>query len=393
MSASASIGGEGGAITLVEGPAFSISATSGDMLGGFPHGVFFRDTRFLSRALPAGERRVARAARGDDHRPLQRRVRAARRSRALGEADSGLMIFRHRYVGRGMREDITVRNYGLEPAFCALELTVGADFADLFEVKEGRVEKVGHLATDVEGNRLSWSYRRGNFSRGAHLDFSQTPSLSTTHASFEFLVPPGSDWSVCIQLTPVVDGQEVTPRYLCGRPVERSTPVGAPRVVVAQPAHDHVGARRVQRAARPIEQGPRRAPALRSRAPRSHGGGRGCAVVHDPLRPRQPAHVVDGDDGRLRPRARHPADAGALPGRRREPDHRGGARAHPARDALRRVGGAVARRRAHLLRERRRDAVVRHAARRAAAVGQPTRGGRRAVAGRRPRAAVDRRVR
>ena len=48
MSASASIGGEGGAITLVEGPAFSISATSGDMLGGFPHGVFFRDTRFLS---------------------------------------------------------------------------------------------------------------------------------------------------------------------------------------------------------------------------------------------------------------------------------------------------------------------------------------------------------
>ena len=273
------------------------------------------------------------------------------------------MIFRHRYVGRGMREDITVRNYGLEPAFCALELTVGADFADLFEVKEGRVEKVGHLATDVEGNRLSWSYRRGNFSRGAHLDFSQTPSLSTSHASFEFLVPPGSDWSVCLQLTPVVDGQEVTPRYLCGRPVERSTPVARLESWLRSLPTITSRARRVQRAARPLEQGPRRAPALRSRASRSHGRGRGRAVVHDPLRPRQPAHVVDGDDGRLRPRARHAPDAGALPGRRREPDHRGGARSHPARDALRRVGGAVARWRAHLLRERRRHAVVRHAAR------------------------------
>jgi glycogen debranching enzyme len=224
MSASASIGGEGGAITLVEGPAFSISATSGDMLGGFPHGVFFRDTRFLSELCLRvnGEWPESLAATTTDPFSAAFVLRAQPR---IGEADSGLMIFRHRYVGRGMREDITVRNYGLEPAFCALELTIGADFADLFEVKEGRVEKVGHLATDVEGNRLSWSYRRGNFSRGAHLDFSQTPTLSSSHASFEFLVPSGSDWTVCLQLTPVVDGQEVTPRYLCGRPVERSTPV------------------------------------------------------------------------------------------------------------------------------------------------------------------------
>ena len=70
-----------------------------------------------------------------------------------------------------------------------------------------------------------------------------------------------------------------------------------------------------------------------------------------------------------------------------EPDHRGGAGPHPARDALRRVGAALARRRAHLLRQRRRHAAVRHAARRAAALGQPARGGRRAAARRRPRAA------
>jgi glycogen debranching enzyme len=223
-SASASIAGEGGVITLVEGPAFSISATSGDMLAGFPHGLFFRDTRFLSELCLRvnGEWPEPLAATTTDPFSAAFVLRAQPRS---GEADSRLMIFRHRYVGRGMREDITVRNYGLEPAFCSLELTIDADFADLFEVKEGRVEKVGHLETDIDERRLSWSYRRASFRRGACLDFSEPPMLSHGHASFEFLVPPDSDWSVCLQLTPVVDGVEVTPRYLCGGAVERSTPV------------------------------------------------------------------------------------------------------------------------------------------------------------------------
>ena len=45
-SASASL--EGGIVTLVEGSSFAISLPSGDMLPGHTHGVFFRDTRFLS---------------------------------------------------------------------------------------------------------------------------------------------------------------------------------------------------------------------------------------------------------------------------------------------------------------------------------------------------------
>ena len=282
-----------------------------------------------------------------------------------------------------------MRNYGLEPAFCALELSVAADFADLFEVKEGRVEKVGRPDRRTWAtSRITWTYRRGHFSRGAHLDFSRAAdAVDRPTRVFEVIVPAGGEWSTCLQLTPVVDDEEVTPRYLCGRPVERSTPVarGSRRGGATCPTitTDHDG---VQRAARPLDRGPRRAAALRSRAPRPHRRRRRRAVVHDALRARQPAHVVDGDDGRLRPRARHAADAGALPGRRGEPDHRGGARADPPRDALRRVGRALARRRPHLLRQRRRHAAVRDAARRAAALGQSTRGGRRAAARRRPRA-------
>ena len=44
-----------------------------------------------------------------------------------------------------MREDIEIANFGEEAAFCSVEIQLGADFADLFEVKEGRVEKHGEL--------------------------------------------------------------------------------------------------------------------------------------------------------------------------------------------------------------------------------------------------------
>jgi len=38
----------GGSTTLVEGASFSISASSGDIEAGSPHGLFFEDTRFVS---------------------------------------------------------------------------------------------------------------------------------------------------------------------------------------------------------------------------------------------------------------------------------------------------------------------------------------------------------
>jgi glycogen debranching enzyme len=222
-TASASLRKEGGVVTLVEGPAFSISLASGDMEPGLPHGVFFRDTRFLSelRLRVNGHWPEPLAATTLD--PFSAAFVLRDQPRA-GVADSALMVFRTRYVGRGMREDITVRNFGLEPAFCSLELGVSADFADLFEVKEGRIEKVGELTVHVDERRITWKYLHGDFSRGAHLDFSEPAKLSQTHAVYEVIVPAGGEWSTCVQLTPVIDGEEVTPRYLCGRPVERATP-------------------------------------------------------------------------------------------------------------------------------------------------------------------------
>ncbi len=222
---SPSLGGAvSAAFTLVQGSAFAISARSGDIAQGSPHGVFFRDTRFLSRLelKVNGQTPEALAATATD--PFSG-VFVARSTRKVGQHDSSLLVFRYRYVGRGMREDIVVRNYGEEAAYCSLELQVESDFADLFEVKEGRVDHVGEHSVAVDGPTIVFGYRHGATNRGARVTFGERPHILGNVATFEIIVPAGGEWSTCIQLTPVIDGDSIEPRYLCGQPVERATPV------------------------------------------------------------------------------------------------------------------------------------------------------------------------
>ena len=48
---------------------------------------------------------------------------------------------RLREVGAGIQEQITIRNYSLGAGRCVVSVSVEADFADLFEVKEARIQR------------------------------------------------------------------------------------------------------------------------------------------------------------------------------------------------------------------------------------------------------------
>ncbi len=218
-----SLGLWGGAVTLVEGPAFCISERSGDIVPGTPQGAFFRDTRFLSGL----ELRV------NNQRPEPLSAERASpfagtfvlRSRPPeGQADSPLLLFRYRYVGRGMREDLVIHNYGEEAAYCSLELVVNVDFADLFDVKESRPRPDGDVLMEAVNGDLVFRYRRGAVRKGARIAIAGAPQLSANVASFELIVPARGRWSTCVQLTPIIEEEEIEPRYRCGSPVNRSTP-------------------------------------------------------------------------------------------------------------------------------------------------------------------------
>jgi glycogen debranching enzyme len=123
-----------------------------------------------------------------------------------------------------MREDVTIHNYGEEPAFCAVEIQFDCDFADLFEVKESRIEKAGQLSVACSGSTATFTYARNSFRRGALVEFSHRPALVDRVATFETIVLPRAEWSLCVQVTALIDDQAVQPRYACGVPVDHATP-------------------------------------------------------------------------------------------------------------------------------------------------------------------------
>jgi glycogen debranching enzyme len=222
-SASASLGAAGGTLTLVEGSAFCISARSGEIDPAHPQGLFFRDTRFLSEFRLELNGAAAESLGASTPDPFSA-VMVLRGAPARDRVASHLTVVRRRYVGRGMREDITIENWSDEAAYCALEIIVGVDFADLFEVKEGRVEERGVHTLHADGSRMTFGYAHRSFTRAAHVDFSEAPRISGTTATYELVIAPRGRWSTCVQLTPVIGDSEIAPRYPCGEPVEHATP-------------------------------------------------------------------------------------------------------------------------------------------------------------------------
>ena len=212
-----------GLVTLVEGSAFCISGRNGDVTPGTSQGLFFRDTRFLSGIdlQVNGHRPETLAA----ERTSPFSATFVMRSRPVaGRADSHLMVLRYRHVGRGMREDLVIRNYAEEPAYCSVQLRVSADFANLFAVKEGRDRPEGQVELVASPAGLAFRHRKGANERGLRVTSSVPAQYVADVAAWEFVVPARGSWSTCLQFTTRIEGDDIEPRYLCGQPVEHAMP-------------------------------------------------------------------------------------------------------------------------------------------------------------------------
>jgi glycogen debranching enzyme len=220
----------GSVVTLVEGSSFCICTPGGDLNGAGPHGVFFRDTRILSR----WDLRID----GETPEPLAamtpepyRGTFLGRLPRRTGRTDTNLLVQRDRRVGNGLREDVVIRNPAGEPAACTVTVAVEADFADLFEVKEGRVQARGERRVQAQGERLVLDQRWRDSHRGAvvlapggSLDGVSSVAHSAGSIRYEVVVPARGQWTASLLVQPVVDGEDVEPSFPLDRPVRESLP-------------------------------------------------------------------------------------------------------------------------------------------------------------------------
>ncbi len=259
----AELGPASGSVTLVDESTFAISGGAGDICPGGAQGLFFRDTRILSRleVLINGAMAEPLAAVTDD--PFSATF-VARNLPAPGRADSTVMVFRERHVGQGMREQLVLRNFGDEATVCTVDVLVDSDFADLFAVKEGRVgtdRQYGTITSQIEDDppspasgrnepqvTLIYTYRRGPVGRGVEIRTTGADRVAPGLVTFEVVVPARGEWSTCLEVGPVIDGRFFAPKYRCGEPVERATPserLAAWRRQVPQVETDHPALKQV----------------------------------------------------------------------------------------------------------------------------------------------------
>src|ERR1700744_5217923 len=211
-----------GTITLIEGTAFCVCLPSGDIVPGGTEGVFYRDTRLASRgellvdgdpveamAVLPGQPFFATFAGRSDPRP--------------GGTESTVLATRTRYGGAGMREAIAVHNFAEESIGLHISLRAESDLAGIFDVKAGRNPGTGQRTVDAGRDGLVISSRLHDRLRGVRVS-ALGAAVSPGGLSFTVVVEPRSTWPTSVLMQPVIDGQELAPRFPPDQPIEWTGP-------------------------------------------------------------------------------------------------------------------------------------------------------------------------
>ncbi|AUZ34624.1 amylo-alpha-1,6-glucosidase [Arthrobacter sp. PGP41] len=190
-----------GTVTLVEGTSFCISLPNGDIHPEHPHGLFFQDTRILSRWNLAINGQALEPLAAQTKEPY-RAVFAGRAARSDGYADSPLIVERMRELGIGIVEHITVHNHSTKPLECMISVTVGSDFADVFEVKEARPPRKWEESRQYDGKTLSISGRWHEVRKSVVVTSDTLWNAKGEDLIFRIAVPPRGQWNTVLKVAP-----------------------------------------------------------------------------------------------------------------------------------------------------------------------------------------------
>ncbi len=131
-----------------------------------------------------------------------------------GEVAAGsLSLSIGRCMGGGLHEDLDLTNHGKNPVLFNLELAVRSDFADLFEVKTGKIVRRGRITTEWSQarRRLVTAYSNKDFQRIVVVAVEKCgsdPVYANGRLSFQIALKPGESWHSCL-LYEISDGERI----------------------------------------------------------------------------------------------------------------------------------------------------------------------------------------
>ena len=204
-------------VTLVEGSCFCLSTAVGNIVPGGTFGLFVRDLRVLSQWILEvdGERLEPLSHLRSE--PFQATFVTMVRPRT-GAHESTLVLVRDREVGDGMREKLTLRSFSPEATAVSLELQVGVDFADLFEVKVARTGSPHHHGqSTTDHTSLQFRADRSDMAATVRVLIEEAEShhvsrwLSPGRIVWNVVVPARGEWSTTLSVESVIHGIRLAP--------------------------------------------------------------------------------------------------------------------------------------------------------------------------------------
>ncbi len=209
-------------VRILEGATFCICDEVGDLHGNV-EGLFADDTRFLSclrltingdrpLLLTSGKIEYFSAAFFMRNRPGE------------GLPQDALSIRRERFVGEGMQDTILVVNESMEPVEFDLALEVGADFADIFAVKNYDFALGDPLRADPLPQRRSGTFdpernqfliedEDADYSNKTQVIFSERGDATDGLVRYRLALEPRERWQLHVDVFPLPDGEPVAPRF------------------------------------------------------------------------------------------------------------------------------------------------------------------------------------
>ncbi|MEX0991563.1 MAG: glycogen debranching N-terminal domain-containing protein [Actinomycetota bacterium] len=201
------------AIAVLEGRAFMYSDSLGDVPRGSIGGLVYADTRFLDRwELTIGGKRpkLLRSHTVDYYsaaffltNPTLDDVR-----------ENTLSIRRRRFVGDGMREEISVHSYADHPVKAQLRLAVGTDFADLFEIKADVRDRSAQITAGGSGSEVTFAYENEGFNARTLVETETAPSqIDGTTLVWDLELLPRGKWKTTLTAHVHVSGLLLKPSH------------------------------------------------------------------------------------------------------------------------------------------------------------------------------------
>jgi glycogen debranching enzyme len=202
--------------------AFFLSDRFGDVPEGNQSalGLYYRDTRFLSRLELSLDDLSPVLLHSSAERNYAHTVELAYPVTAADpqgfEYQENLGVSRSRILAESLLEQLEVSNYGKEARTVRLRISFDADFLDLFEVRgfvRAHTQPGQHQQPQVGHNSVTFAYRGADgVVRSTALRFSPAPqSLDEANALFEMRLDPGGKIGISMEVTPSV-GDDVQPR-------------------------------------------------------------------------------------------------------------------------------------------------------------------------------------